>query len=119
MHLSVLLAAVHTDGYVTDMGVNGNWVVWECWDLFGAGRLSLQDRKSVLLVVVRNENSVFCSVDSFSCPTVQLAHVTVCLTVQLAHVTVCLTVQLAHVTVCLTFIQSLCPVVEPLCELKT
>jgi len=87
VHLSVLLAAVHTDGYVTDMGVNGNWVVWECWDLFGAGRLSLQDRKSVLLVVVRNENSVFCSVDSFSCPTVQLAHVTVCLTVQLAHVT--------------------------------
>jgi hypothetical protein len=93
VHLSLLLAAVRTDGCVTDMGVNANWVVWKCCDFFcgggGGGWLdSLQERKGVLLVVVRYENSVFFSVDSFSCLTIQLAHVTVCLTVQLAHVTV-------------------------------
>jgi hypothetical protein len=27
VHPSVLLAAVHTDGYVTNMGANENWVL--------------------------------------------------------------------------------------------
>jgi hypothetical protein len=63
----------------------------------GGFRVSLQDRKGVLLATVKYETSVFCFAGLFSC----------------------LTVQLAHVALRLTFIQAVCPGVETLCELQT
>jgi hypothetical protein len=82
LHPLVLFAAVRTDGYVTNMGANENWVLsnvatFFLWGGGGLVRLSLQDRKGVLLAIVKCENSVFCFADACSCLTVQLSHVTI------------------------------------------